>query len=142
MDMFITSIEVTTPEPRMISNKGSSLSDWPQIQTLILVMVRAILLVSVAIALVTSASIDTKANKCSHQFRPPFFGGCICLPEGGPCPKSKALKTDEIAQKTEELESLVRALFPSDARAGCTHQFRAPWLWHGTCICLPEGGPC
>ena len=140
--MFITSIEVITPEPRMIRNKGSSLSDWPQIQTPILVMARAILLVSVAIALVTSASIDTKANKCSHQFRPPFFGGCICLPEGGPCPKSKALETDEIAQKTEELESLVRALFPSDARAGCTHQFRAPWLWHGTCICLPEGGPC
>ena len=107
-------------------------------------MVRAVLLVSIVIALAISGTeVEAKAKKCTHQFRPPFLGGCICLPEGGPCPESKASKNDDLAEKTAELETTVKALFPtSDSRdqKKCTHQFRPPFL--GGCVCLPEGGPC
>ena len=122
--------------------KGAA-SNEPPVQAPGLAMIRVILLVSAALALVTShAEVEAKAEKCSHQFRPPFIGGCICLPEGGPCPKSKAGENDEIAKKTGELEALVKNLFPSsDARTQkCTHQFQPPFV--GGCICLPEGGPC
>ena len=104
-------------------------------------MVRAILLVTVAIAFVASAAeVEKKPEdkKCTHQFRPPFFGGCICLPEGGPCPKSKALETDEIAKKTEELESMVKALFPTseDRDDGCKRIFN---IRGSRCVCWPSG---
>ena len=105
-------------------------------------MTRVIILIFVAIALVSSdEEVDKKKEdtKCSHQFRPPFLGGCICLPEGGPCPKSEPLETDEIAKKTEELESLVTALSPTsdeDRDDGCKRIFN---IRGSRCVCWPSG---
>ena len=93
-------------------------------------MTRVIILIFVAIALVSS---DEEVDKKKEDTKSP------CLPEGVPCPKSEPLETDEIAKKTEEVESLVTALAPTseeDRDDGCKRIFN---IRGSRCVCWPSG---
>ena len=111
-----------------------------------MITIRALLLSSVVLALVSCGAIsETRDQKCSHPVNLPFVG-CRCIPEGSPCPKSRAInermtgvEKDIDAFHTDVLEEdATELLFVGIDEEGCVTEnswFETQRKVHAASVC-------